>query len=231
MSLRNPTQGPRIVPFGHARLSTDRLPNGRLGFRVTQRFHDIDRFFGGWHNAIDLGNFQCGDALLASHGGWIRNRRDIYGALIVDVVENNGNFTGHGHLSRFAQNPGRWVNPGTVIGYVGSTGLGGVCHSHMYRVEGGRYVDPWPRLDQNQVRSTRVAYAHRVYSIGVPWIRASPGGAIIGQARLNQQFDGWQIEKAGPRYQDWRNGAWRSDWVILRDGRSIAKAFIKVVPR
>ena len=43
--LGNPTQGPRIVPFGSARLASDRLPNGHPGFRVTQRFSDLDAYF------------------------------------------------------------------------------------------------------------------------------------------------------------------------------------------
>lgn len=229
MALRNPTQGPRVVPFATMRTASDKLPNGRPAFRVTQRFWDRDRYLGGYHNAIDLGNYYCGDALLASHSGWVRNLKDIYGALIVEIVESNGNHTGYGHLSRFARAGGQWVNPGNVIGYVGATGLGGVCHVHYYRRQSGRLVDPWPLLDQNQKKSTRVSYNYTVYSIGTPWIRSGPGGTILARAAYGQRFNADWIEKAGPRYQDWRNGAWRSDWVIFNDGRSVAKAFIKVV--
>lgn len=235
MALRNPTQGPRIVPFGHNRTASDKLPNGRPAFRVTQRYWDVDRYFGGYHSAIDLGNYYCGDMVLSSTTGTVLNRKDIYGALIVEVLETNGNITGYGHLSRFAKPHGSWVTAGALLGYVGSTGLGGVCHVHYYRRVGGRLVDPWPLLDQNQVTTTRVTYSGTCYSIGSPWIRVGTngrngvGGNIVGRASLGQRFSAKQVEKAGPRYQDWRNGAWRTDWVVLTDNRSIAKAFIKKV--
>ncbi len=150
MGLRNPTQGPRIVPFGVARTSSDVLPNGQPAFRVTQRFADTDRFFGGVHGAIDIGNYSCGDPLLAAVAGTIRNVKDAYGALITEIIEPSGARVGYGHLSRFAQANGAWVNAGATIGYVGDTGLGGVCHCHFYRRDSSnRLLDPWPLLDQN----------------------------------------------------------------------------------
>jgi hypothetical protein len=153
MALKNPSQAPRIVPYGTNRLASDKLPNGRWAFRVTQRFADIDKYFGGKHGALDLGNYECGDKMLASVSGRVANKRDSYGALIVEIRESSGAVVGYGHLSKFAVANGAWVNAGAVIGYVGATGLGGVCHVHYYRRNAsGVLVDPWPLLEQNAIK-------------------------------------------------------------------------------
>ncbi len=155
MTLRNPTQGPRIVPFGVTRTASDVLPNGRPSFRVTQRFGDTDKYFGGIHGAIDLGNYNCGDVLLASVAGTVRNLKDRYGALIVEIIESSGAKVGYGHLSRYGRVSGSWVTVGGIIGYVGDTGLGGICHCHFYRRDSAnRLVDPWPLLAQNTAPAT-----------------------------------------------------------------------------
>lgn len=150
--LRNPTSGPRIVPFGVTRTSRDVLANGRPAFRVTQRYADIDKYFGGIHAALDIGNYNCGDIMLAAHAGTVSNKRDIYGALIVEVRASDGSVTGYGHLSGYAKAHGAYVAARTVIGYVGSTGLGAICHCHFYHIDAnGRKRDPWPMLEQNQI--------------------------------------------------------------------------------
>ena len=135
-------QGPRVVPQGVNRTSTDKLPNGHLDFRVTQRFSSS-------HDGTDLGNYMCGDVVLAPHHGDLRNRKDSYGALITEITEPDGRMTAFGHLSRFARTNGP-VRAGQVIGYVGATGLGNVCHIHLTRRVAGRNVDPWPLLEQNR---------------------------------------------------------------------------------
>lgn len=151
----NPVRGPRIVPFGSARTAADVLPNGRPAFRVTQRYADTDIFFGGRHNAIDIGNFYCGDELLAMAPGRVSTRQDTYGALIAEIDHGNGYVTGYGHLRSFTVVSGS-VTGGERIGYVGDTGLGGVCHCHVYVRKNGVLIDPWPLLYQNI--SAPVAY-------------------------------------------------------------------------
>ncbi len=177
MTLRNPTQGPRIVPFGTDRTSSDRLPNGRPSFRVTQRFGDPDRYFGGIHGAIDLGNYNCGDVLLASVAGTVRNLKDRYGALITEIIESGGALVGYGHLSRFGRANGSVVAPGAIIGYVGDTGLGGVCHCHFYRKDAsGKLLDPWPLLAQN-VTAPQLRARLNGNGINVRWNAGTVGGA------------------------------------------------------
>lgn len=152
MILRNPSSAPRIVPYGEARTSADVMASGNPAFRVTQRFADTDRYFGGPHGALDLGNFNCGDVLLSSIAGRVVNKRDIYGALICEIMADSGDVVGYGHLRAYGKTTGYLVGEGVIVGYVGDTGLGGVCHCHFYhRLPNGRLTDPWPELEQNRI--------------------------------------------------------------------------------
>ena len=47
----------------------------------------FQRHVGGKHGALDLGNYNCGDVLLASVAGKVLNKRDSYCALIVEIRE------------------------------------------------------------------------------------------------------------------------------------------------
>ena len=191
MILRNPTQAPRVVPFGVARTSRDKLPNGRPAFRVTQRFADTDRFFGGQHGAIDLGNYNCGDVMLATHAGRVSNRRDIYGALITEIKASTGEVTGYGHLRAFWKANGSWAVARERIGTVGDTGLGAICHCHLYhRDRNGRLVDPWPRLEQNQTGLTMVGYVR--FNAGV-------NGVNVRNAPDSRKANIYAVAWADPR--------------------------------
>lgn len=145
--LRNPTTGPRIVPFQEDRLGTDVLSNGHPAFRVSQKFSLV-------HDGLDIANFSCGDILLASVAGEVRNRTDDYGAIICEIWDSPTTHVGYGHLSRLGRPTGYRVKVGEVIGYVGNTGknIGG-CHCHYSRFDSsapGAHLDPWPLLEQNQ---------------------------------------------------------------------------------
>ena len=157
MALRNPTTAPRIVPLGGTRLASDKLSNGRPAFAVTQSFANPSGPGGARHGALDLGNFNCGDQLLASVAGTIRNKRDSWGALICEVVEPSGALVGYAHLSRFMQNHGAKVARGAVIGLNGTTGNSTGCHCHYYRRSStGVLQDPWPQLEQNAIKKAKI---------------------------------------------------------------------------
>lgn len=73
--------------------------------------------------------------MAAWHGGngrYVQIRHD-------DVFES-----GYGHLSRIANGirPGATVRQGTVIGYVGSTGLASGPHLHFVMYKNDKYIDP-----------------------------------------------------------------------------------------
>lgn len=147
------TTAPRIVPFGAARLLNDRMSNGHPAMRVTQRFSDLDAFFGDRpHGAMDIANFYCGDALYAPISGTATQWRDPNGALGLRVTSGLVVVEAW-HLSKFGVSHGAAVNKNsTIIGYVGSSGLDiGGCHVHVKASTNGgsSWRDPWPLLDQN----------------------------------------------------------------------------------
>lgn len=170
--LGNPTQAPRLVPFGSARLSTDRLPNGRPSFRVTQRFSDLDAYFHDRiHGAIDFANFYCGDVLLAPIAGRVEHLTDPNGALCLRIVSSDGKHVVElWHVSSRLVPAGATVTKGQKVATVGSTGLDiAGCHCHMRYIRFGTPVDPWPWLDQNIARKAKFN------SVGPVNIRTGPG--------------------------------------------------------
>lgn len=152
MGLGNPVKGPRIVPFMQARGPKDVLPNGRPGFRVTQRFNDWDAFFKNRiHGAMDIANFHCGDEVVAMNPGVVLHIADSFGALGVAVQHDDHTQEEHWHLSVRLVQAGLRVKRGQLIGRVGNTGIDiDGCHLHVrYLNANGVPVDPWPLLDQN----------------------------------------------------------------------------------
>lgn len=191
--------GPRIVPQGKSRTSSDKLPNGRVGFRVTQPFSVH-------HDGTDLGNYACGDRILAPVTGTLRNRKDPNGALIVDITESDGQVTSVAHLSRYARTNGA-VQRGQVVGYVGDTGLGAVCHIHLTRrAITGRNVDPWPLLEQNRpVRVNRGVNIRNAPAMTAKVYRTTTAAETY--------VSGWNPVKGGWHGLGADPYAWRKIWV------------------
>ena len=154
MIFSNPVQGPRIIPFGEPRLPTDSLPNGHQAFKVTQRFGDEFTQYGP-HTGMDLGNFSCGDHVVAMEAGNAYAGVDGAGALHVIIDHGDGWKTLYWHLSAWVTvRRGEWVrvSKGQQIGLVGATGLGSGCHLHVEVHYNGVKKDPWVFLAQNQER-------------------------------------------------------------------------------
>lgn len=153
MILAQPVDGPRIVPRGEDRLPTDKLPNGKDGFRVTQSFgEELTKW--GPHSGMDLGNFTCGDRVLACGDGMALAWKDSAGALCVTIDHGNGWKTIYAHLKDWVNIKwdGKWYPTKfrQQIGVVGDTGLGAVCHLHVEAHHSGIKRDPWLLLEQNQ---------------------------------------------------------------------------------
>lgn len=229
----NPVLGPRIVPFAQPRLSTDQLPNGHPAFRVTQRFNDWDAIFNTKHHgALDLGNFHCGDALLAMADGFCIPLEDPNGAMGQEVQHDNGYRTQIWHMSRRVNLIGERVKRGRTIGYVGKTGLNTAgCHAHVVVLNPkGQEVDPWPLLDQNRPKppASIVPWKAIMYVYGEPYnIREGIGGRVIGRAPTGSNHTSSAIHTKGPIYTDPRTGKKRTDWVAIGGNRSIAKSGLK----
>lgn len=77
-------------------------------------------------------------------------RRGGYGK-VVDIDHGNGLITRYAHLSRIASAEGDPVNPGDVIGHVGSTGRSTGSHLHYEVILNGKQVDPLPFIEAADV--------------------------------------------------------------------------------
>lgn len=144
--FRSPTTTP-LHPFGAD------VPVGT--FRVTQRFDDPDFFYrdGRTHGAVDIGNRQCGAPIVAMAPGTasrIKDNATALGAktdaLGIRIDHGQGVSTEYWHLASWGVASGSKVNAGQVIGWLGSTGLGNVCHTHIEMKVDGQRIDPEPYM-------------------------------------------------------------------------------------
>lgn len=98
--------------------------------RVGGRVHPVSNVWK-YHSGMDIG-CQYGDAVWASDGGTviIAGENGGYGNCVM-IDHGNGYYTLYGHLSSIATSVGATVSQGTVIGYVGSTGVSTGPHLHF----------------------------------------------------------------------------------------------------
>lgn len=169
MTSDNIAPRPSIVAYNIPLAST--LPQiadaGRLAYGVTGlmfplsvpapitslfgwRIHPItgDRRF---HSGTDLGA-ATGTPVLAAYRGQVEMADYMGGyGLAVILNHNNAQQTLYGHMSEILVQPGQWVEQGTVIGRVGSTGNSTGPHLHFevrnLTSEGWVAVDPGAQLE------------------------------------------------------------------------------------
>lgn len=147
---------------------------GTPTFRVTATFAD----HGGRAAGIDFGNGRCGDAVLAMEGGTCSVTRDPNGAIIVRIKHAGLHSSGYAHLSMALVKTGQVVARGDRIGLVGKTGAS-ACHLHAGYTIGGREVDFWPLLEQNQEDDSMTIVTLHQYPEGTrTWSAA--GGKTTG---------------------------------------------------
>ena len=132
-----------------------RTLNDPATFEITQTAaQHVASGVGSAEPAVDIGNGHCGEPILALARGWASRRVEpstLSGAptdaLGVIIDHGAGVWTEYWHLSGWAIPPsGAFVNKGQVIGYLGSTGLGGRCHCHVMLRVAGVAIDPEPYL-------------------------------------------------------------------------------------
>lgn len=94
------------------------------------------------HDGVDLGA-SCGTPVRAAKVGTVRSagRDGAYGLRVV-LDHGAGLRTAYAHLSSASVSRGDRVDPRTVVGRVGSTGMSTGCHLHFLVVRGGTPVDP-----------------------------------------------------------------------------------------
>lgn len=205
MAYQNPVDGPRIVPYGEDRLASDVLPNGHKGFRVTQRFADINPAFPqfGQHGAMDVGNYVGGDRVLAMAAGTVDRRyTDSAGALVIRILHSNAETTLYAHLARQSVTLGQKVAEGQQIGTVGNTGLGAVYHLHVELRRNGVKVDPWLELRQNQLPDTSLPEDDMNPVTDIPVGKATIGPVTVyaDKNRTTRLIDSWNGGTNIPTY-------------------------------
>lgn len=124
-------------------------------FRVTQQFESPDVFYqdGRTHKATDIGNFRCGDPVVAMAPGNLRRVKDnamalgaVSNALGVIIDHGHGLVTEMWHLNGYSGPSSGQVAAGQQVGIVGRTGLGNVCHLHVEAKRDGIRFDPEPLM-------------------------------------------------------------------------------------
>jgi murein DD-endopeptidase MepM/ murein hydrolase activator NlpD len=112
-----------------------------LTSRYGMRWHPIK---GGYraHRGIDLAA-PAGSPIYAPAAGMVSGVGWDGGYGISVIIEHGGGLqTRYGHMSKYVVAPGQMVAAGTVIGYVGSTGLSTGPHLHYEIRSNGQTIDP-----------------------------------------------------------------------------------------
>jgi murein DD-endopeptidase MepM/ murein hydrolase activator NlpD len=96
------------------------------------------------HTGIDYSNRIGTPIIAAGNGTVISAGWDAGYGRRIEIQHANGYVTTYSHMSRFARDvqAGSRVRQGTVIGYLGNTGLSTGPHLHYEVIVNDRYVDP-----------------------------------------------------------------------------------------
>jgi hypothetical protein len=109
------------------------------------------RYARGYHTGIDMGCMN-GSPIFAAHDGTVivAGWQNSYGNT-VEISAGGGLVTSYHHMSRIAAKKGQNVSAGTVIGYIGSTGMSTGPHLHFEVRINGKDVNPAPYLSGAKV--------------------------------------------------------------------------------
>jgi murein DD-endopeptidase MepM/ murein hydrolase activator NlpD len=141
IAFRSPVEVP-LLRFGQPKPPGQPL---NATFRITKRAHHADSHSAdGKHNAIDIGNFDCGAPIVAMAGGKARRAEDEAHALGVIINHGSGVTTEYWHFEKFVVADGKQVVAGERIGLVGNTGISTACHCHIELKVNGQREDPEP---------------------------------------------------------------------------------------
>lgn len=118
-------------------------PQNGIDASVTQPFR------GGVHNGLDIGDGHCGREIIAAADGVVVEQGLATDGAIRVVLDHGGWRTWYWHLRDEQVSTGQRVARAQVLGHMGNTGHSFGCHLHFAIRQGYRYLDPWPRLEQN----------------------------------------------------------------------------------
>lgn len=177
------TQRPAVFVIGSPVAGFIRPSNApaiRGRFRVTSTF--AQHVASGRPGGIDIGNFRCGEPVIAQHDGIVSLAGFIGAAKVVRIRHPNGtDESGFAHLATIEAGvvKGAALVKGQKIGTLGTTGAS-ACHLHGGYKRNGVEIDWWKLLEQN--------HAVQVNASAILNLRDAPAGAIVGIARLTGIF-------------------------------------------
>ena len=119
------------------------ISDGILRSGFGSRFHPI-LGYSRPHTGVDWANRIGTPIIAAGNGTVIKAEWDSGYGRRIELQHTNGYVTAYSHLSGFAKGitPGRRVQQGQVIGYLGNTGLSTGPHLHYEVIINGSFVDP-----------------------------------------------------------------------------------------
>jgi murein DD-endopeptidase MepM/ murein hydrolase activator NlpD len=119
------------------------ISDGILRSGFGSRFHPI-LGYSRPHTGVDWANRIGTPILAAGNGTVIKAEWDSGYGRRIELQHTNGYVTAYSHMSGFARGiaPGKRVQQGQVIGYLGSTGLSTGPHLHYEVIINGSFVDP-----------------------------------------------------------------------------------------
>lgn len=113
------------------------------GFKPGSGFGWRNRPFPGFHYGTDIAAPTGTSIQPAAHGTITRVQRKYSGYGFNVVVRHNKNtYTLYAHMSKITCKVGDYVEPGDVIGLVGSTGLSTCPHLHFEVIQNNVKVNP-----------------------------------------------------------------------------------------
>jgi hypothetical protein len=102
---------------------------------------------------VDIGNYRCGDTLVAMAPGVayrVQDNATAYGApsnaLGVRIDHGHGVLSEIWHMSQWLVENGSPVNAGQAVGSVGNTGVSTGCHAHIEIKVNGIRINPEPLM-------------------------------------------------------------------------------------
>lgn len=103
----------------------------------------ISQYFSYAHPAVDI-YANCFSPILASYGGVVTYSgwKNNGGGNVVAIITDSGLLMEYNHLNSTAVIVGSYVPAGSVVGYVGATGIATGCHVHIAISVNGLWVDP-----------------------------------------------------------------------------------------
>ncbi|MGF9762120.1 M23 family metallopeptidase [Microvirga sp. 0TCS3.31] len=119
------------------------IADGILRSGFGSRFHPI-LGYSRPHTGVDWANRVGTPIIAAGNGTIIKSEWDSGYGRRVELQHTNGYVTAYSHMSSFAKGiaPGKRVQQGQVIGYVGNSGLSTGPHLHYEVIINGSFVDP-----------------------------------------------------------------------------------------